>query len=937
MNFSNKALVVAAQGVSLVALLAAANPAFAQAAPATTPTSSPAAEQSADAPADAVTQDVIVTGTRVSRGGFTAPTPMTVLGIEELNAKAPANIANVVNDLPQLVPGVTPATTIIGVGGGTGGANILNLRGLGTNRTLVLLNGNRVVPSTITGGVDVNLMPQGLIKRVDVVTGGASAAWGSDAVAGVVNFVLDTNYEGLKGNIQAGSSFRGDAGTATGNLTFGTSFGGGKGHFIIDVSGSHQGGIAHYSDRPWYKGYKIVTNPAYVAGNGQPQRLVSTADFLVASAGGVVTTGPNAFITQFGPDGSPIAFDPGAKTSPYKIGGTPNDISASYQLLVPVDYASVFSRASYEFSDNITGYVEGSYSASRTVNTSVPYPVLGTLTIAADNAYLPASLVGTTFKIGKTFESLGAPIARNQRSVARGLAGLNGNLGGSWKWNAYYQYGVSHILNQVSNDPITANVARATDAVRSGGQIVCRSTLTNPTDGCQPLNPFGTAPATAAAIGYVTATSAQHITLQQHVAALSIQGEPFSLWAGPVSLAAGAEYRRESYSADADALSIASVFWVGNYKPGSGSYNVKEAFGELVVPLLRNVPLFKAVDLDVAGRVTNYSTSGTVATYKAGLTWDLSQDIRLRGTHSRDIRAPNLNDLFLGGQVNTATLSDTRLVNGVPTIVTVNAIQVIQGNPALVPEIANADTFGVVIHPRFIPGLSASVDYYRTSISGAITSLSSQQILNNCNNGQTGYCAAVIRDTAGNLTRVNVSGFNANSEKLEGIDYELAYTTPLSAFSAHLPGRITLRVLATNTLTRTITALGGTTNNLGMIAANLQNPTKWRWSNSFAYEVGPSRTQISMRRIGGGVYDNTYTSGVQIDNNNIAGATYFDLSQSFKIKAGDHGAEFYGVVENLFDRAPPVAAAASFLYPGTSVTYFDTIGRRFRIGFRFNY
>ena len=745
----------------------------------------PGAQEDGGAQA-AAAEEITVTGTRVSRAGFSAPTPQTVLGAEDLQARAPANLANAVNELPQLSPSVTPATTIIGVGGGTGGANILNLRGLGTNRTLVLLNGNRVVSSTTSGGVDINLLPQGLVKRVDVVTGGASAAWGSDAVAGVVNFVLDTKFTGFKFDIQAGTSFQGDASTYTGKATYGTSFSGGRGHFLLDVNGSKQGGIDHYSDRSWYKGYKIINNPAFVAGNGQPRQLVAPADFLAATPGGIILSGPRAFTTQFAPNGAPIPFDPGLRSSPYKIGGTPNDISASYQLLVPVKYASAFGRLSFDFSDKITAYAEAAYGTSRTENTSVDYPVLGSIVIKPDNAFLPPSLAGTTFAFGKIFSNLGAPVPRNNREVMRGLVGLEGAFGGSWRWDAYYQYGQSKILNQVSNDPIVANTANAVDGVNSGGQIVCRSTLTNPGNGCVPLNPFGTARATQAQLGYVTGTSIQHIKIQQNVAAATVRGDPFSTWAGPVSLAAGIEYRTEEYRADADALSAsaAAPFWVGNYKPGGGKYDVKEAFAEVVVPLIRDVPFFRSVDLNLAGRITNYSVSGTVGTYKVGLSWDVSDDIRLRGTHSRDIRAPNLNDLFLGGQSNTVVINDP------VTNASASFVQVTSGSTALKPEIASADTAGIIFHPSFIPGLNLSVDYYRTSISGAITVLNALQIVTNCKNGQAEFCSAVTRNAANAITGVKIIPFNANSEKIEGIDYEASYVTDLSRFAGGLSGNL---------------------------------------------------------------------------------------------------------------------------------------------------
>ncbi|MDX3899250.1 MAG: TonB-dependent receptor [Sphingobium sp.] len=913
---------IARSGASIVALLAAM-PAIAQETKAT--------GESAARPDVA---DIVVTGTRVARSGFTAPTPETSLGEADLKTRAPANIADVVNELPQLTPTLTPSTSGVGVGGGTGGANLLNLRGLGSNRTLVLLNGNRVVPSTTTGGVDVNLMPQGLVSRVDVVTGGASAAWGSDAVAGVVNFILDTKYEGLKGNLSAGSAFEGDAHNYTGSLTFGTKFADGRGHLVADVSGSIQGGVDHFVDRDWYKGWKIVNNPAYTATNGQPRQLVSTADFLVASGGGVILSGPRALGTAFASDGTPFAYDRGTPTSPYKIGGTPNDIGANYPLVVPVKYGSAFLHASYDLSDGLTAYAEGSYSASRTVNKTASYVSIGNIVIAPDNAYLPAGFTTTPFVLGKVFESLGTPQPRNDRTVMRIVGGLEGKLGGSWAWKAYYQYGKSRVLNEVSNNPIVPNVVRATDAVLNpAGQIVCRSTLADPGNGCVAFNPFGTMLASEAARAYATGTAAQHIVLKEEVAAATITGEPFSLWAGPISLAAGAEYRTEAYTADADPLSISSSYWVGNYKPGSGKYKVKEAFAEVVVPLARDWPLLKALDLNLAGRVTDYSTSGTVETYKLGATWDVIDGVRLRGTHSRDIRAPNLNDLFLGGQANTLIVIDRDNDDAQYAVV-----QVVQGNAALKPEIATTNTVGVVLRPGFLPGLSASVDYYKTRINGAVTTLSGQQIVDNCAAGLSGFCPAVIRDGAGLITRVNISGFNANVEKVSGIDYELSYSTALSALAADLPGRITLRLLASNTRERTITALGGTTNLLGMVGMlGSGGPPKWRWLNSLTYDDSSIRTQLTMRRVGAGVLDNRWKSGVDIDNNRVAGVTYFDLSHTFKIKAGGKDAEFYAVVENLLDRDPPVLALASFLAAGAGGIYHDLVGRRFRVGFRFEY
>ncbi len=918
----NRGLMAAAFASASVLALSAAGPALAQTTSAT----------------NSEVSEVVVTATRVVRDGFEAPTPTTVIGTPEINARAPANVADLVNDLPQFTPSVTPATTIIGVGGGTGGANFLNLRSLGVNRTLVLLDGNRVVPSSIAGGVDVNLMPQGLIKRVDVVTGGASAAWGSDAVAGVVNFVLDRDFTGFKGLVQGGESFHSDAENGKIDLTFGTPFAGGRGHLLVDGGYSYTGGISQYSDRSWYSDAKIFTNAAYVVGNGQPQFLVGPADFRLGTPGGLIISGANAFKTQFTGTGVASPFDQGTPEGTYKLGGTPNDISAEYQLLVPVEDYNFYSRASYELTDNITGYVEASYAASKTTNTSVAYPSLGTIVIKGDNAFLPASLAGSTFALGKIFESLGEPNVENDRNVGRVVVGLDGKFGSGWSWNAYYQYGASNVQNLVTNDPIIANVNFAVDAVNNGGQIVCRSTLTNPTNGCQPLNPFGTAPASAAAIAYVTGRAAQDTGMHENVVAASIRGEPFSLPAGPVSLAAGAEYRTEQYSANSDTPSLTNSYWLGNYKPGFGKYNVSEEFIDAVFPIVKDLPLFKSLDFEGAVRGTNYSTSGQVWTYKAGLSWTVDDDLRFRLTHSRDIRAPNLNDLFLGGQANSAVFTDPQHNNG-----GVTSLQIAEGNPALKPEIASTDSVGVVYRPHWFEGFSASIDYYRINIDASITTLTGQQIINDCGAGGNAFCSAVIRNAAGTIIQVNVVPFNAASEKEAGVDYEIDYTAPLSRFSDKIPGQVTFRALGTNTQERSRSAFGVTTNLLGETSIANNGPPRWHWFNTLSYQVGSSTTQVSMRYIGQGVYDNTYhtstspTNVLSINTNSIASSTLFDISETWKVELGGHPAEFFGVVENLFDKAPPVAAVASFLYPGVNPSYFDTIGRQFRVGLRFKY
>ena len=269
------------------------------------------AQNAAPAAEDNSAVEVVVTATRVKRDGYQAPTPTSVIGEEELNAKAPANIADFVNELPSLAGSITPTTATQSIGPGTAGINALNLRNLGANRTLVLLDGQRVGASTLTGWVDVNQFPNALIKRVDVVTGGASADWGSDAVAGVVNFVLDKDFTGVKGEAQGGVTTYGDNGEYKLSATAGTGFADKRGHVLLSYEEAHSDGVQGVP-RSWYNGSKLFFNPNYTATNGQPQLIASAGvGFATATPGGIITTGPLKG-TYFGPGGTPLQFNYGS-------------------------------------------------------------------------------------------------------------------------------------------------------------------------------------------------------------------------------------------------------------------------------------------------------------------------------------------------------------------------------------------------------------------------------------------------------------------------------------------------------------------------------------------------------------------------------------------------------------------------------------------------
>ncbi|MEH3038276.1 MAG: TonB-dependent receptor [Sphingomonas adhaesiva] len=885
------------------------------------------------APANAA--DIIVTGSRVKRNGYKAPTPETVVSAQDLASNAPANVADFVNDLPQLAGSATPRAATTTVSSGTAGSNFLNLRGLGASRTLVLLDGRRVVGSSVEGLVDANTLPSALISRVDIVTGGASAAYGSDAVAGVVNFVLDTRFTGVKLEVQSGISTYGDDRKSKVEAAVGKSFAGGRGHIIVSGSYTDTAGVSRADSRPWFNGAKIIANPAFVAGGTQPRLIladnVNTAN---ASFGGLITSGVLAG-TQFGEGGSigrrVFGTPAGAM---YTIGGERQDLAAFYSLEAPVEQITAFGRVSFEIATGFELFGEFNYGRGLAKPQSAYNWAFGNVRIQQDNAFLDPTLrtrllaAGqTSFLLGTFNPDLGRFTSRNERELTRYVGGLKGDLGGGWTVDAYGQYGKTAFDTSVSNLQIRSRYALAVDAVRNAaGQIVCRSTLTNPTDGCVPYNVFGSGVNTPEAIAYSAGTARLKLDLEQTVGAVTVQGEPFSTWAGPVSVAFGGEYRKEKVSGTSDAISQANDFFAGNYKPTNGSYDLGEGFGEVVVPIARDLPFAQSADLNGAVRYTHYSTSGGVTTWKVGATYNPVRDIRLRFTRSRDIRAPNLNDLYLGG---VQSIGQTVIDRGVSTG---NIVATTIGNQALDPERADTLTAGVVLAPTFLPGFTVSFDYYDIKIADAILTPSTQAVVNYCNAGNTAVCNLITRNAAGVITAITRSPINLARERSKGFDIEASYNGEIAP-----DARITVRALATHVIERSLND-GISVDQLG--GENSVNPpggsiADWRVNGSVGLAVGPYTAVFTGRYTSSGVYDRAFTAADLADNR-IGDAVYFDLATSIKFKGVGGGGEFFFNVDNLFNRDPVIVAPINqpFFNAPVNALLYDTIGREFRAGVR---
>jgi len=965
-----------ATGASIAALgigLALATPAFAQDEATTADVqAAPAPDDTAQGEAEAI----VVTGSRIARSGFDQPTPVTMVGVEQIQRQAAVNVAQVLNDLPAFRPQATPTTNAIFTN--NIGASTADLRGLGANRTLVLINGRRVVPSTVqgssfasAGAVDLNMIPTSLVQRAEVVTGGASAAYGSDAVAGVVNILLDTRFSGIKGSAQYGVNDIGDGEQYSLSLAAGTGFASGRGHIIAGIEYSDDKGSRDCYSRDWCAlSYNTVANP-FVTGSttervgaGLPATLIlpntRTATATVNGLIPILPGPPNAALIasglrgmEFRPDGSLVPHDYGTYYGvPIFQSGGGDAKQAFYEdfpISAPVERLTAFAHAEFEVGDGVTLFAEGSYGRVKGSTIGAQRRNLGDLTIQADNAFLPEAVADTmaeygltSIPFGRIWNDIGHQYATVTRETYRGVVGINAHMWGDWTIDAYYQYGRTDYSQRGYNTTITPRMNFAIDAVvdPDSGNIVCRATLQgNPAAaGCVPLNPFGDGSAlqNQAALDYVTGTVMQDTRLTQNVVAASMQGTLFEGWAGPIKAATGVEFRQDIARGSADPISEALQFYTGPGSPISGKVDVFEAFGEL------NIPLFTGAELNGALRYTDYSTSGDVMTWKVGADWAALDWLRFRGTVSRDIRAPNLFELFGPSQTSFQSILDP--TTGTQAL----SLVLLGGNDQLVPEEADTWTVGVVFQPDLGSAgrFRLSVDYYDIKLDKAVSTLGAQVIVNGCNSGVAELCDLVTRDPISNaITQVVNRNINLGSLITRGWDIEALYTLPINLWG----GEISLRGLATIVDDLITNSASGSVDRAGMNGSPVSLPSgvpRYILNGYLTFSSDPVTAQIQVRHISSGNYNNELVGPGQdgydpaktnsISDNSIGAWTYVNLNASVAVwKQGDQKVEIFGAINNLFDKDPPVDAPSSF-GPTNNVLY-DVLGRAYRIGARFKF
>ena len=1017
----------------VIGLAFAATPAFAQTATAA------AAEAAGD-------EMILVTGSRIARRDLDSAAPLAVVSGEEFKSFGAVNVESILNTLPQVVPGTTAFSNNPG-----GGVATLNLRGLGANRTSVLVNGRRWMFFSTNQVVDLNTIPAFLTEGVETITGGASAVYGSDAIAGVVNFRLK-NVEGFQANVTQSLTERGDGQRLDLNVAFGGTFADGRGHATV-YSSYYNRKPVFAGQRPWAE--RALTDNSTFTGfvNGGSSFIpagrlaVPGTSTLFNPANGPLPTGTTcpapagtanpagcqvlprsagtSFATGFGgifPGGRADARDYQNPADAY------NYAPVNY-LMVPQERYLLGGYADYEITPGVTAYTEVSYVQNRVNAQLAPTPVgvtlpisinavspflsaadvarlqtidanetsinaqraaidaangcatgaaLGTLCTGLNLAGARVSALGPLFT-GTSATANGAGIIQgnlnwrmpssaprindDERHSFRVLAGVRGEIGSGWNYDAYYMFSRTRNANIQTGNVSTAAITGALNGSRAA------------------VNFFGPDAATPAQLASISILAQNNTISSLEVATGTVGGPLFDmgLGGGDVAFNGGFEYRRVTSQFIPDtALASGDVIGFNAASPTRGAYDAKEVFGELLIPIAADRPFFEKLEITAAGRYSDYSlpTVGGQYTYAIGGQWAPIKDITFRGQYSRAIRAPNVGELFSGGGDNAprvvdpcatapalaaGRLRDTCIATGVPAGVLGGPIpgplqpneQITSrtgGNPNLNAEVATTWTAGVVLKPSFIPRLSITVDYWNIEIGNAIATAGggAANILNLCYNTfqdpNNGFCQLITRNVAtgsfdgsfnpnGSRAVVFEGAANLSSLKTRGWDIGVDYSLPLAFGLFSDESKLNINFLGTITESNVFTPVNGVNSVVecaGLFGLNCGNPQgKFQGQGRLTWMDGGLTTNLRWRYLSGVTDDAVAVRTIE----RIPAYSLFDLSLAYDI---NDNVSITAGVNNIANKVPPILGSNQQQSNGYPSVY-DVLGRDYfvSVGFRF--
>lgn len=981
-------------------------------------------DEADEAEEEGTSQPILVTGSRIARPTLQSAVPLTSVTVEDLTGTGELSLGDALNDLPSLRSTFSSGNSSRFIG--TAGLSLLDLRGLGTDRTLVLVNGRRHVTSTPgDNGFDVNTIPTDLVERIDIVTGGNSAIYGSDAVAGVVNFIMKRDYDGISARAQGGISSRGDRGTYFVSGIAGQNFADGRGNISVAAEYTRQQPL-YFNQRDGLSGAASGRcqfqqtdlqgaaggEVGFSATDGIPDNtfLCGIRNGTISDAGTVGGLSGGRFL-RFDDFGNLFVDTPTQNFAGVGSGNTQGGFGSTLRntgsLLAAVDRYAVNLLAHYDVSDAFKPFIEAKYVRTDVSGEGQPSffsgvpQTLGGPAFRCNNGFLTAqnisvlqangvctNLATGTFGLNRFNIDFGGRRFEGTRETYRAVVGVEGTFNEDWNYELAVNYGrfkakgfnTNNLVIFTQDGTAYDGFNLAVDAIvapgtftgtnfttnAAGQRVICRvNAVTNVNPGCIPVNVFGQNVADPRALDFINTEGRTDEFASQFVASAFVGGDLsqlFELPGGPVAFAFGAEYRKEKASIDYDELTSSGATFLNalqDFRPPA--FEVKEAYGEIQVPLLKDMPFAKELSVNFAGRVSDYNTeTGTVYAYNIQGVYAPIEDVRFRAAYATSVRAPTQGDLFSTASENFAFIGDpcdlvspgsttaaNCLAAGVPA--TANAALVAAcattafpvalgapfinctartastgflsgGNPTLIEEKGKSLTLGVVVEPSFIPGLSLTVDYYKIKVEDLIAALSAQTIINLCYTNASGinnpFCATVQRDPATGLfvePAVISGGVNFASQRTKGIDFDLAYRKTFDNGD-----RLSARLIATRVL-----SLNNFTDPTNPAAPNRQlselGDPKWSASFSLGYDFGDFDILYAARYIG------KQTIGTFEAQNSYFGQC--PLTGTFRGQTGINGGTCDAVLGNIVKLAPANADQFPQIY------YPDVLYHDIRLGF----
>jgi len=864
------------------------------------------------------TGDIVVTGTRIALPGLTSSSPVATTSEEQIRLQSALTIEDFSTKIPQLSGGVRQGSQ----GSDAFGAQVLELRNFGQSRSLVLIDGTRGTPFSFRNSVDVNAIPASLIKRVDVLTGGAAAVYGADAVAGVVNFILNDDFKGIRGTATTRLSQHGGA-QYGGSIMLGSGLGD-RGNIVIAADYT-QRDLIHAGQRDW----------------------AATPSQTIPSLGGVFTDVASGRRFGFSDTGA-FSTNPSATSN----------ISDRYPLVSPLKRINVAALYKYEITPAVEIYGRVMYTNTRTQETgtpgATPASVNRVVSIAQNNPFLTDAIRGQlTFvngaaqvNVSRSLAELGLINYDTERNTLQVQTGLRGPLTDKIKWNVYAQYGRSTENTLISGDGLVANASGANNFA----SIVNTVNIFGPNQS-----------ALAGALG--SDINGFNRKRDQFVTAATLSGsleELFSLPAGPIGFAVGAEYRRETADIRQDtALLTGNTYREGVQAAYSGEFDVKELYGEVLIPVLHNLPLVRKLDIGGAYRLSDYNLFGTHGTWKVEGNWEVDRSLRLRGTYQRVLRTPNFGE-FAGG-VSSLPFNNLVTVDrlkpryggdpcvlgtgnaaqcarfGAPAVGSANSTSASYltgnyyygGNPDIKPETGFTTTAGAVFTPTFLPGLNVTVDWYQLDLKGAVGVIQPIAAITSCyvTNPTAGnpLCALVTRNPNGTFADAFVNNQNLGRLLQRGFDITASYTLrrdwlPGAGLRLSYQGNIvTSYEIQANATVSAIQCKGTFGATCSSDGTTLVQPD-YRHTAGIGWLFDKGVIQFDWNRIG------KVRSSAVGSTETIAAQNTFDLSASYAFtEAVTMSAGLY----NLLDKDPPRVSSGGVFntFPDT----YDILGRT--IGF----